>query len=204
MPFSKSITKVWKSCCVCSKDFLTKRSTQERVMTCSVVCGGKYRSAKKAVTIPCKQCGNLFSFVPSSRKNIHNAFCGQSCSAKANKAATTFKKHKDTDGWKIGNDGYVTKYLEGKKVLQHRVVMSQVIGRELMSHENVHHINGVKHDNRPENLELWVVSQPKGQRVEDRLDEAKRLLEEHGYVVHNPLQGFSSGVLFGAWPQFVN
>lgn len=52
-------------------------------------------------------------------------------------------------------------------ILQHRLVMEQKLGRYLEPHENVHHKNGRRNDNRPENLELWAVPQPSGQRVTD-------------------------------------
>ena len=68
-------------------------------------------------------------------------------------------------------------------MLEHRVLMEQMLGRKMHKFESVHHRNGDRSDNRPENLELWVTAPRYGQRQADMIPWAIEFLVSAGYIV---------------------
>lgn len=67
----------------------------------------------------------------------------------------------------LTTEGYVRVTIGGVRGHEHRFVMEEMLGRPLRSDESIHHRNGVNHDNREENLELWLAGHGRGQRVSD-------------------------------------
>ena len=122
-------------------------------------------------------------------KNI--CACGKPKQAKSDTCASCRSEAGDANSnWKGGRTrhkaGYVMIRIPGHPsagrspyVFEHIFVVEQVLGRYLVDGESVHHINGIRDDNRPENLQLWTRPQPSGIRVSDAIEWARSIYDRY-------------------------
>lgn len=137
----------------------------------NVYCSRKcVRSAQKAAKISraCMHCGGPL--------NLGRKFCSRACYVAFANSDKNPRRHGSTV---VTKDGYVAQMVHGRAVAQHRVIMEQHLGRALAPGETIHHKNGVRTDNRIENLELWAGNHRRGQRVADMVAWAKETLQRY-------------------------
>lgn len=142
-----------KTCPQCASVFKVKAYLATKRRCCSRACDNAWRGVNRKCTECGKEIHRSNSQLPKKTKLI---FCADAC-----RKAYYFRVKKPSMA------GYRYIAVRGQSVLEHRVVMERILGRQLQSHENVHHKNGDRADNRPENLELWITRQPAGQRASE-------------------------------------
>jgi hypothetical protein len=122
-----------------------------------------YLKRAKAFVGRCSECGKVLAGI---RPNRFDGGRKRRCIGCYRKTVTGRTRH---------GEGYIQITTipgrKGKKILEHRLVMERMIGRSLRPGEVVHHINEIRDDNRPENLELFASV---GRHIADRHPKHRR------------------------------
>ncbi len=124
----------------------------------------------------CKcDCGSMVNVYGANLRRGDTKSCG--CLNSEKRRERSGERHHNWNGGIIKNkDGYVLikkpNHPNSRKngyVAEHVAVMTEFLGRGLYKGETVHHKNGIKEDNRIDNLELRTYRHPPGQSVEDMI-----------------------------------
>lgn len=139
-------------CARCQTAFRSYRSQRKY---CSQAC--RIAAAREAIPLRrCPQCEREFRPKVRSAGELQR-FCSRPCSTSFH----SLEKHPNWSGGRsLDSLGYVqVRTAKNTRTREHRRVAAETLGRPLQPHEQVHHRNEVKTDNRPENLEVLTAQE---------------------------------------------
>ena len=175
-------------CIVCGKIDYVWPSRAKTYKTCSRECMGiqAIKTPSKQASIVCDVCGRPFKVKQShadKRRTCSMECCGKLRSEKMIGSGNHQYGIKGSlnSSWKggrsVSSHGYIRVRHESATnndgvIFEHRLVMEEYMGRKLHANEVVHHINGIKTDNRAENLKLMTLAEHTSAHNVDR-DQSK-------------------------------
>ena len=122
--------------------------------------------------IPC-------AVIDCSRRHYGQGYCAMHYQQNRRNGSLVRRRRPQGAG-SVNAKGYLIVCVEGRSARQHRLVMEQVLGRQLLPGETVHHKNGIRDDNRRENLELRFSHHGQGQSIPDLIAFAREILSRYG------------------------
>lgn len=151
---SKPRRKQEKSCEQCGVSFYPESGGPNRF--CSRDCQNAWQG-RNAVWDECEVCGKAIRKAPSQIQT--KKYCSHECQGKAVSRRAIGREHNGKPVL-MTSGGYLKVWEPGHPaaranwVLEHRLVVEKVIGRYLDTKEHIHHKDGNKTNNHPDNLEI--------------------------------------------------
>lgn len=115
--------------------------------------------------IKCSFCGKKMWLKKYFATRYKHCYCNKECKYSDREITSFGEKSRWWKGGRIVHNGYVyikmPSYLGADSqgyVKEHRMIMETHLGRSLLKKEVVHHINGIKTDNRLENLIVMITN----------------------------------------------
>lgn len=165
---SKECVKISVSyhCKGCGKKLFTAPS-ELKYKSHNQYCNRECFTKRKNITRICPTCKKTFTVWACRKKK----YCGSKCWGEG------IRKHevvlyRGTKYYKTTFGYYVSRPKGKHGIMLHRQVYEDEHKIKLNDWNTIHHLNGIKTDNRPENLELWEFNHGKGHRVTDKIKEA--------------------------------
>lgn len=163
-----------RNCEICDAEFVSYGTSAGRF--CSKACMNIWQRRRQVHKV-CEHCGKDFWLKPSQAEyNVTGKWCSRACEATARIKRPLDRTHNGKPAV-LDRKGYVRIYepehpraTKGGWVFEHRLIAESQIGRFLRRDEHVHHVNGKKSDNRPENLVVMGHSEHSTLTVRERAE----------------------------------